>query len=99
LGIPPDQAEEGACRMEHGLPEPILTRLVLFVGFVDPNSGAAAGLARAFRAYCRGGIGSPAGQTPPVPPPPAAPTVPPVSTVPPPPAAGGQGAPAPSPEG
>jgi len=35
LGIDEDLAEEGACRLEHGLPEPIMERLLAFTEFVQ----------------------------------------------------------------
>ncbi len=35
LGIDEDLAEEGACRLEHGLPDPIMERLLAFTEFVQ----------------------------------------------------------------
>ena len=35
LGLPADEADEGACRMEHAISGPILDRLVQFVKYVE----------------------------------------------------------------
>jgi DtxR family transcriptional regulator, Mn-dependent transcriptional regulator len=49
MGIEPDMAQEAACRTEHALEPPVMSRLVQFVDFVMQPGEGGASLAGQFR--------------------------------------------------
>lgn len=52
LGVAPEEADAGACQMEHGLQPTILSKLVKFVAFVESCPRGGADWLDAFRRYC-----------------------------------------------
>jgi len=56
LGLPPEKADENACRMEHDMDKQALDRLIKFVDFVEecPRGGVA--WTKQFDLYCRHGF-------------------------------------------
>lgn len=56
LWIDPDLAEEGACKMEHGIPKEIVDRLVTFTEFVQSCPRAGKDWLRQFARHCLEGV-------------------------------------------
>jgi DtxR family Mn-dependent transcriptional regulator len=55
LFIDADEAEDGACKMEHAIPPKILNRLVQFADFVEQCPRVGAQLLQQFESFCRSG--------------------------------------------
>lgn len=55
LNIDPETADEGACKMEHAIPLPILERFIQFVEYFETCPSAGAQWVRDFGYTCRGG--------------------------------------------
>ena len=52
LKIEESEADESACRMEHGISPVILNRLVKFMEFVEPDSSQGKAWIEKFRVFC-----------------------------------------------
>lgn len=55
LFIDADEAENGACKMEHAIPPTILNRLIQFADFVEQCPRVGAQLLQQFESFCRSG--------------------------------------------
>lgn len=53
LGIENDLAENGACRVEHAAPQPIIDRMINFISYLESCPEEGKELIRNFSAFCR----------------------------------------------
>ena len=63
LGVPPDEAEEAACGMEHAVPPKLLHRFRMFLDFAEADSKGARDWIARFRRHCAGGAARRRGKT------------------------------------
>lgn len=56
LGIDPDIAQQAACRAEHTLGSPVISRLLAFIEFVTHNSDNGYDLVEQFRQFCENNL-------------------------------------------
>jgi DtxR family Mn-dependent transcriptional regulator len=53
LDIEQDLAEQGACRVEHAAPQPIIDRMINFINYLESRPEESRELIRNFSSFCR----------------------------------------------